>query len=113
MLKEEHHFIAPNFLFTEIFKHKEKILKHSKLSETELLELLNDILSTIQFIHYDFISTESLKKAILLCQDVDMKDMIFVALSIELNAVLWTGDRKLKEGITAKGFNQFFSSSKS
>ena len=113
LLKEEHHFIAPNFLFTEIFKHKEKILKHSKLSETELLELLNDILSTIQFIHYDFISTESLKKAISLCQDVDMKDMIFVALSIELNAVLWTGDRKLKEGITAKGFNQFFSSSKS
>ena len=113
LLKEEHHFVAPNFLFTEIFKYKEKILKHSKLSETELLELLNNLLSSIQFIHYDFISPESLKKAESLCYDVDMKDMVFVALTIELNARLWTGDKKLKEGLTAKGYNQFFSSSQS
>lgn len=112
LLKEEYRFVSPNFLFTEIFKHKEKLLKHSKLTEAELLELLNNLLSTIQFIPYNFISAQSLQKAIELCTGVDMKDVVFVGLSIELNAVLWTGDKTLKDGITAKGFNQFFSPKK-
>ena len=112
LLKEEYRFVSPNFLFTEIFKHKEKILKHSKLTEPELLELLNNLFSTVQFIPYNFISVQSLQKAIELCTGVDMKDAIFVALSIELNAALWTGDKTLKDGIAAKGFNQFFSPKK-
>lgn len=32
---------APNFLFFEIFNHKEKILKYSKLNNSELLELIH------------------------------------------------------------------------
>ncbi len=112
LLKEEYHFVSPNFLFTEIFKHKEKILKHSKLTEPELLELLNNLFSTVQFISHNFISAQSLQKAIELCTGVDMKDVVFVALSIELNAALWTGDKTLKDGITAKGFTQFFSPKK-
>ncbi len=108
LLKEEYKFVAPNFLFTEIFKHKDKILKYSKLAEPELLELLNYSLSNIQFIPVSVISIQSLEKAIALCGDIDEKDTPFVALSIELNALFWTRDKKLYEGLAAKGFTQFF-----
>ncbi|HRI22186.1 MAG TPA: PIN domain-containing protein [Panacibacter sp.] len=112
LLKEEYRFVSPNFLFTEIFKHKEKLLKHPKLTEAELLELLNNLLSTMQFIPYNFISAQSVKKAIELYTGVDMRGVVFVGLSIEVGEVLWTGDKTLKDGITAKGFNQFFSPKK-
>jgi predicted nucleic acid-binding protein len=39
---------------------------------------------------------------------VDIKDFPFVALTIELDALLWTGDNKLKNGLKAKGFNLFY-----
>ena len=53
------------------------------------------------------ISSERLKQAYNLCFDVDIKDVYFVALAIELNGVLWTGDTKLKEGLRKKGFDRF------
>ena len=108
LLDDDYNFIAPNFILTEIFNHKEKITKHSKLSANELLELLNNLFSRIQFVTPDFISLSNFSKAINLCKDVDEKDTIFVALTIELNAELWTGDKRLKDGLKAKGFDQFF-----
>ncbi len=37
-------------------------------------------------------------------QDVDLKDLPFVALALHLNAPPWTGDRKLADGLRAKNF---------
>jgi len=109
LLDEDCKFIAPNFIFVEIFKYKDKILKHSKLSADELLEVLNKLLSNIQFLPNKFISPDNLEKAIELCKDIDLKDCVFVALTLEMGAVLWTGDKKLKTALDQKGFNQFFS----
>ena len=105
---KQHKLVAPNFIFVELFKYKEKILKHSKVEEGELLELLDTLISRVRFISIDFISPENLRKGLELCSQVDLKDSVFVALAIELNALLWTGDKKLKMGLTTKGFDQFF-----
>ena len=35
-----------------------------------------------------------------------MDDIAFIALSEYLNAILWTGDKALLKGITAKGYNK-------
>jgi len=43
-----------------------------------------------------------------LCHDVDIADIPFVALAIELQFPLWTGDKRLKEGLRKKGFNHFY-----
>lgn len=40
--------------------------------------------------------------------DVDAKDTPFAALAIELDAPLWTGDKKLVLGLRKKGFDRFF-----
>lgn len=63
------------------------------------------------FQHYiptDFISLESRQKAYDLCKDIDIKDTPFVALSIYLAIPLWTGDKKLKVGLSQKGFHDFY-----
>ena len=109
LLRKEYEFVSPSFIFVELFKYKEKILRHSKLTETELLELMTEVVSRVKFISHDFISAENLSKAIGLCKDIDIKDTVFVALAIELNAALWTGDKGLKAALNIKGFDQFFS----
>jgi predicted nucleic acid-binding protein len=101
-------FYSPNILISEIYKHKEKLLKSSKLTDSEFYLYFNGIIERIKFIPTDFISTESRQKAYDLCHDVDLKDTPFIALSIELSIPLWTGDKKLKDGLKEKGFDKFY-----
>lgn len=43
-----------------------------------------------------------------LCDGVDLKDTPLVAMSLHLDAELWTEDEELKTGLRAKGFKRFF-----
>lgn len=101
-------FLAPNYLISEIYKHKNKLTKISKLNEDEFYQLFNGIIEKIQFIPVDFIGIESRQLAYDLCKDVDVKDTPFIALAIDFNIPVWTGDIKLKDGLKAKGFINFY-----
>ena len=101
-------FFAPNFLITEIYKHKDKLIINSNLDESEFYLFFNGIIEKIQFIPIDFITFDSRQQAYDLCKDIDIKDTPFIALSIDLQIPLWTGDKKLKEGLRLKGFSNFF-----
>jgi predicted nucleic acid-binding protein len=101
-------FYSPNFLITEIYAHKDKLLKNSKLTEAEFYLFFNGIIERIKFIPTDFIGNDSRQKAYSLCNDVDIKDTPFVALAIDLGIPLWTGDKKLKDGLRIKGYDNFF-----
>ena len=105
---DKNKFIAPTFLFVEIFKHKNKILKYSKIDEAKLLEILNQLFNNIQFISDKTLSDTSLKLAYELCREVDLNDFIFIAFTIEFNALFWTRDKKLIEGLKKKGFDKFY-----
>jgi putative PIN family toxin of toxin-antitoxin system len=107
LLKENHNFYSPNYFFNEIFKYKEKILRYSKLDEVELYEYLRKVLENIQFIRREVISKENRLMAFDLCKDIDEKDAPFIALAIEIDAYVWTGDKKLKKGLEEKGFSRF------
>jgi len=39
---------------------------------------------------------------------VDVNDIPFVALALELGVPLWAGDKKLKNGLKRMGFHDFF-----
>jgi predicted nucleic acid-binding protein len=109
ILKNENvKFIIPKFLFVEIFKYKEKIVKYSKLNDDEVLEILYDILKNITIVDEMLISNISYKKAYELVKDIDEKDIVFIALCLEFDAKLWSGDKKLINGLKQKNFNSFY-----
>lgn len=104
----KHTFHAPNYIIGEIFEKKEKILRYSALSEPEVYELLYRILGRIEFVNEQYVSLERKAQAFALCKDIDEDDTPFIALALELNALFWTGDRRLKESLKERGFALFF-----
>ena len=109
--KSEFESYCPNYLIIEIFKHKERVLKASKACQDEVYELLEKTLQRINFVNEEFISLGNLIHAHKLCVDIDEKDTLFVALSIEFDAEFWTKDDILKNGLKQKGFDKFFDDS--
>ena len=95
-----------HYLYVEILKHKDKILKSSKLKEDEFLELLYILIKKVEFYSEFKIKSQTWKKAEQLTMDIDNKDISYVALSMELNGYLWTGDKHLINGLNDKGFNK-------
>lgn len=78
------------------------------MSETDVLEILYRLLKNIQLVNDDNISNASWKKAYQLCHTVDKKDTPYVALAIELEAQLWSSDKKLKNHLRSQDFDQFW-----
>jgi len=103
-----YHFYAPKFLLTEIFRHKEKLLKNNTQFDEEFYEYLNLLFQRITFVNEDIISIGNYMEAYRLCKDIDEKDVPFVALAIQLNCVLWTYDQPIRDGLMQRGFNHFF-----
>lgn len=101
-------FYCCRFAIVEIFKHKNKLVKYSTLTEDELLIIFHDVLRQLTFYDELSISNMSVQAAFNLCRDIDEKDTPFIALTIELDGVLWSGDKELMKGLRAKGFNRFF-----
>ncbi|WP_024787355.1 MULTISPECIES: PIN domain-containing protein [unclassified Lebetimonas] len=99
-------FYAPNYLVYEIFKYKPKIIKYSNLTLREIDEFFAFVLKKIYLVNEETLSTQSLKKSYELCKDIDRNDISFVALTIELNGLLLTGDKKLFNGLKNKKFNK-------
>ena len=108
LLSPTHPLVMPKYGFVELFKHKEKISKASKHSSDEILEMLYELIRRIDFFDENSISVHALQKSWSLVKDVDPKDMLFVALTIEMNGLLWTGDVKLRSSLKSKNFDAFF-----
>ena len=108
LLAENHKFFICEMVLVELFKYKEKIVRLSGLSEDELIQLFQVFLKTMHLYKEELISIENRQLAYQLCYDIDKNDTAHVALTLELDGLLWTGDKVLKEGLLKKGFNQFF-----
>lgn len=108
LLRSQNEFFACEITLVEIFKHKEKILEFSRISDDDLARLYHSLLKRINLHKETLISPENRKTAYNLCRDIDETDTPHVALALELDAFLWTGDKRLKEGLEEKGFKNFF-----
>ena len=93
---------APEFLLFEIEKYSTRIETLSKQTKENSLVSKILILNAITFISEELISQKSWEKAINLTSDIDEDDTPFVALAIEMNSNLWTGDKKLTKGLISK-----------
>lgn len=94
------------FMPVKLFKHKAKLLHYSKLDEANLLDSVYTTLRKIRLVNESLISPENWSLADDLTKDVDHKDISFVALSLHLDATLWTLDKKLTNHLKEKAFEQ-------
>lgn len=97
------------FTYIELFKHKQRLLQISKLSEIELLEIMYRVLKQIEFINERLIPDNIINEAYKLTHDIDEKDTIFIAMSIFLKCPVWSDDKVLSDGLKAKGFTDIYS----
>jgi len=109
--KNHYNFYSPSYVRYEIFKYKEKIKSIGKPTDDEFIETYSLILKNIIILNHSIIPTEIYRKAELLCQDIDIDDTIFVAVSNFIKGTLWTGDIKLIDGLVKKSFKKLIRTS--
>jgi len=72
----------------------------------ELQNFIQKLFQQIIVIPSLFITDTSRNKAHELCKDIDIKDIVYVALSVEMNITLVTSDKPLYNGLKAKKFEK-------
>ena len=75
------YIVSTNHLILELFKYKEKIAQYSRLTESEILELLLEVLENIEIVPYRSIPRVFREKAFSVLKSCDIKDVPFLALS--------------------------------
>lgn len=88
----------------EIDKHWEKLKQISGLREDQLSESKYWVFKKIHFIREDLIPPETWLKAESIVKNIDEDDIDFIAINEFLNANLWTGDKRLYNGLKKKGY---------
>ena len=97
-------FYLPEFSLTELEEYKSVIFKKSKFSKTELMDFIYFTVSSISVIPHFALSKENISEANKICKNVDVKDVSFLALSMDTNLTLLTRDIPLYHGIRKKGY---------
>ena len=100
-------FIAPSFLRTEIRKHHIRLAKISKLSLIKVIEAENQICKEITFVAENKLKQSVWKNTQKLTEDIDPKDVLYVAFSKHFRCKIWSGDKSLMKGLAKKDFHYF------
>lgn len=100
-------FYSVTFLKEEISEHHQKIMLISGFTEEELSERKALVYKQIKFIDELLLPEAQIIAAEELVQDIDADDTLHVALAEYLKTKLWTGDKKLRDGLKAKGYENF------
>ena len=108
LVSPSYEFHAVDLVIVELFKHKERILAASKLSQRRLTEVFQTYLHCTHLHNAVLLPPEHRREALRLCTGIDESDAGHVALALSLDAPLWTGDLALRRGLAERGFTRFF-----
>ncbi len=94
--------LTPEFIHEEMLAHAGRIA-HERGTQVERIEAaVNKMLSRMRTVPLEMIPKTSRKQADALALDIDPKDVAYVALALSQEAVIWTLDRKLANGLARK-----------
>jgi predicted nucleic acid-binding protein len=96
-------FIAPEFLKAEIKKHTPRLSVLTGFDQTRISSLIDFIFSRILFYANEVIPENIQLQADDICNSIDPKDSIYIAFSLFFQSKVWSGDKKLYEGLKNKG----------
>lgn len=97
-------FISSRLLIEEFSKKIHKISSLTHSSPADLLFQYNSLTEKLFLIDDKEIDSFSIKRTKKLMEGLDEKDFLFLAVSICFDALLWTGDLKLRHGLKRKGY---------
>jgi predicted nucleic acid-binding protein len=103
--------VTCHYTMVELFKHQAKIIKNSKKSFDQIVDDYYTLLSGLELHNEALISKTHWREAERLTRGVDAFDISYVALTLETEGVLWTGDKKLTTHLLTMGFTQVISTS--
>mgnify|MGYP000844290042 FL=1 len=103
-------FIVPDYLISEVNEHLPNIEAYlgNKKTIKQLRTEFKRLLEGITIISLDNLAKENLVKAQDIVEGVDEDDYPFIALYLQIKHKIWSGDKELKKGLTAKGYGHFF-----
>lgn len=105
--QKQFEFYAPNLVKEEIRRHQHKIIMLTERIDESVFENIRDeIFSCLHFISEEQIPFDYWHHAIPVVRDTDMDDIAFVVLAEYLDAMLWTGDKRLANGLAKQGFQR-------
>jgi len=93
-------------LLREIDKHWDKLKKISRLGDNDLLESQRLVYKNINFIDEEQIPKAFRLRAFDLVKNIDLNDIVFVALNEYQASILWTGDKALIRGLRSIGYDK-------
>jgi len=99
-------FYTVGLLKEEILNHKTKILDLTSYTQDQFNVTFQLIIGRLIFVDDILLNDNDLDKAIDLVSGIDPDDALFVALSNHLHANLWTGDKRLINGLRKKGYSR-------
>ena len=101
-----HRFILPEFALVEIEKYKGVLTGKTKMQDDEFMLWSYFVFSQLTILPNYVLSEESLEKSKILLEKIDLKDVAYVALSMQLKLPLLTRDNPLYKGLRKQGFRK-------
>jgi len=101
-----YNFIMPEFGLVEIDKYRNLIFEKSKMQSNELITYSYSVFSTITILPNYVMNEDIMKTAIELVKEVDIKDVSYISLAMQLDLVLLTRDKSLIEGVRKRKFKK-------
>ena len=94
LFSDAFHIFTPEYIFTELEKHKDELLEKTERTTEEFFRLVETLKRRINIIPLEelVLYVEEAEK---LTPDPD--DMAYFALALKLNCAIWSNDKKLKE----------------
>ena len=102
LFSDTFHIFTPEYIFTELEKHKDEILEKTERTTEEFFRLVETLKRRIVIVPLEEL-VPHIKEAEKLTPDPD--DMAYFALALKLNCAIWSNDKKLKDQNKIKVFN--------
>ncbi len=97
-------FATPHFALKEVIKNQDEICRKMKKSLELFQNNLSVLLKYLFVLPDEDLSNKNITEAESFTASIDIDDTIFVAFSMALDLLLWTGDFKLRKALKRKGF---------
>jgi predicted nucleic acid-binding protein len=97
-------FATPHFALKEIIKNQDGICRKMKRSLELFQNNLSVLLDRLLILPDEDLSNKNIIEAESFTASIDIDDTIFIAFSMALDLLLWTGDLKLRKALKSKGF---------